>query len=201
MSAIRGLYQTNELVHSAGVGEANNNLFWTDPFSRYGAESMRKAYPVASKLRLLAEQAAVDLAASRHKARLHADTIPFLEFAARRLDYLGMKIQFANEVGQMYRAVQADPANANAANNRLRRIRGMDGVLPSLRDYINEVKAGYRQAWLAENRPYWLDNVLVRYDNEALYWVRQMQWFDAAAKEYDRTKKLPDPEKAGVFLP
>ena len=201
VSAIRRLYQTDEVMRAAGAGTVNDNMFWTDPFSRYGAEIMRKAYPAASKVRILAEQAAVDLAASRHKARLHADTIPFLELAARRLDYLGMKVQFTNEVGEIYRAMQADAADEVRTSNRLRRIRGMDGLLPSLRDYIHEVKANYREAWLAENRPYWLDNVLVRYDNEALYWVQKMQWFDAAAREYDSSGKLPVPESSGMFLP
>ncbi len=116
----------------------------------------------------MAEQALTDIAAAKAKPRRHAETIRFQQFAARRMDYLGMKIQFTKEIGDMYRAVQAEPSDTARAQNRLRRIRGMDGLLPSLCDYTNEVKALYREAWLSENRPYWLDNVLVRYDNEAL---------------------------------
>ena len=77
----------------------------------------------------------------------------------------------------------------------------MDGLLPSLGDYLQETKAGYRAAWLAENRPYWLDNVLARYDNEGLYWVRKIQQFDTAARDYERTRKLPAPETLGLYLP
>lgn len=201
VNAIRNLYQVHELVRSAGAGEANNALFWADPFSRYGAETVRKVYPVASKMRLLAEQASVDLAAGKGKARLHASTVPFLELAARRFDYLGMKIQFSKEIGDLYRAAQAERSNPDRVDQNLRRIRGMDGLLPSLRDYIHEVKALYREAWLAENRPYWLDNVLVRYDAEALEWVRKMRLFDAAAQEQDATKALPEAEKLGLVLP
>ncbi len=201
VSAIRALYETHELLKAAGAGEATNGLFWADPFSRYGAESMRIALPAASKLRLAAEQAALTLARERSKARHHADTIPFLEFAARRLDYLGMKIQFTNEVARIYREAAADPSNADSVQNQMRRIRGMDGLLPSLSDYLQEIKAGYRSAWLAENRPYWLDNVLVRYDHEGLSWVSRIQQFNAAAKDYQRTGKLPEPETMGMVLP
>ena len=200
-NAIRNLYQVHELLKAAGAGEANDNLFWVDPFSRHGAEEIRKAAPVASRLRILAEQAFVDLVTNEAKAKHHRHTIPFLEFAAKRMDYMGMKIQFATTVGEMYRAVLADPADSNKARQNLRRIRGMDGLLPSLRDYINEVKALYRDVWLSENRPYWLDNVLVRYENEALYWVQKMQLFDNAAEDYWATKSLPGPDKLGLFLP
>jgi hypothetical protein len=77
----------------------------------------------------------------------------------------------------------------------------MDGLLPSLRDYTHEVKAMYRDAWLAENRPYWLENVLVRYDAEALEWLRKMRLFDDAALRHDATGALPGAETMGLVLP
>jgi len=201
VKAIRGLAGANDLLKFPGVNGATDSLFWVDPFSRYGSEMMAKAYPVASNVRLLAEQAAVNLAAGKAKARQHADTVPFLEFAARRMDYLGMKIQFSMEVAGCYRAARANPANDDTVSRNLRRIRGMDGLIPSLRDYIHQVKRMYGEVWLMENRPYWLDNVLVRYDAEALYWVRQMQVFDGAAREQEASGTLPAAEKLGLYLP
>ncbi len=202
VNAIRGISEAHNLLRAAGVNPgANNSLFWADPFSRYGAETVRRAYPPAPRLRILAERAALDLAAAREKAHAHRDTLPFLEFAARRMDYLGMKVQFAKEVGDAYRAARTAPPQGDQVVHYLRRIRGMDGLLPSLRDYIHEVKAAYRDMWLRENRPYWLDNVLVRYDNEALSWVRAMQTFDTAGRELEATKTLPAPEKLGLYLP
>ena len=115
------------------------------------------------------------------------------------MDYLGMKIQFTREIAACYRAARADAANDDNVTHNLRRIRGMDGLLPSLRDYIHQIKRMYHDVWLLENRPYWLDNVLVRYDAEALYWVRQMQVFDGAAREAEATRTLPDAEKLGLF--
>jgi hexosaminidase len=200
--AIRSLAETHNLLKSVGAGEATDSLFWVDPFSRYGSETVRKAFPAASKLRLLAEQAAVDLSAGREKARHHRDTVAFLEFAAKRLDYLGMKIQFSKEMADCYRTAQADPATVGKIGRSLYPIYGAtNGMIADLRDYINEVKLMYRDTWLSENRPYWLENVLVRYEDEALYWVRKQKLFDGAAQEQRATKSLPAPEQLGLYLP
>lgn len=201
VQANRSLEEVHRLLTSAGLREADNGLFWVDPFSRRGADLMRKAYPVASKIRLLAEQVSADLMTKRDQARQHEGTLQFLRLAAKRIDYLGMKIQFSNEIGELLRAITASPADADLARSNFRRIRGMDGLLPSLRDYTNEVKADYRAAWLAENRPYYLDNILLSYDREALYWLGRMHFFAEMARTHSSTKPLPDLEKEGVFLP
>jgi len=201
VKAIRNLAESHDLLKSAGAGEANNSLFWRDPFTPGGAQAVRKAQPVASRLRILAEQAAIDVAANRDQAHSHRDTLRFLELAGKCIDYLGMKIQFSQQIGDIYRDALANPADGQKIHNGLRRIRGMDGLLPSLRDYITEVRAAYRDAWLAENRPYWLDNVLVRYDAEALGWVQKMALFDNAARQQEATRKLPTTENLGITLP
>jgi hexosaminidase len=199
--ANRNLEEAHRLLTSAGLREADNGLFWVDPFSRRGSDLMRKAYPVASKMRLLAEDALADLATSASKARRHEHTLQFLRLAAKRIDYLGMKIQFSNEIGEMFRAIKANPADTALAQNNFRRIRGMDGLLPSLRDYTTEVKAEYRAAWLAENRPYYLDNILLSYDREALYWLGRMHYFGEVARSYWSSRQLTNLETDGVFLP
>ena len=53
VKSIRALAETHDVLKTAGVNAgATDNLFWVDPFSRYGAEMMAKAYPAASKVRL-----------------------------------------------------------------------------------------------------------------------------------------------------
>ncbi len=39
-----------------------------------------------------------------------------------------------------------------------------NGHMQDLRDAYSATKGEFAQVWLSENRPYWLDNVLVRYD-------------------------------------
>lgn len=197
--SIRRLDSINNLLLSAGVGEAYNDLFWFDPFSRLGAERVRKVLPVSSELRRRAEEALVDLTAAAGNARLHRDTIPFLRLAARRLDCLGMKVQISKAIADAYRQALADKS-CTAGN--LSRISSGNGLTQDMRDYVHELKGMFREVWLSENRAYWLDNVLVRYDSEALFWVQKSRLFERLAEEYEVNKTdLPSPETLGLWLP
>jgi hexosaminidase len=186
VQSIRKLDQIHNLFRSAGVGDANDEMFWFDPFSETGAERVRKASGVAAQVRRLAEDAWVDLAAHSGEALVHRDTLPFLRFAAKRLDCVGMKLQYSREIANSYREHKT-----YAAGQRVQ----------DLRDYVNELKGAYRALWLSENRPYWIDNVLVRYDNEALYWVQKARLFSSAERRNRREGTVPSPESLGLVLP
>jgi hypothetical protein len=63
---------------------------------------------------------------------------------------------------------------------------------------LAELKSAYRQQWLAENRPYWLDSVLARYDNAMMLWLNKSRALDEATRSYDVTSILPSPEEFGL---
>ncbi len=186
VQAIRKLDQIHGLLDSTGVGDAGYELFWIDPFSQSGAVTVRKAVGVASEARRLAEDAWMDLAAHAGDAAAHQDTLPFLRLAARRLDYMGMKLQYSCEVADGYR----EQKNYGAGYR-----------VQDLTEYVNELKGAYRTLWLSENRPYWIDNVLLRYDHEALYWLQKRRIFAAAERRREREGTLASPESLGVVLP
>lgn len=186
VGAIRELDQIHQLLRSAGVGDGNDELTWFDPFSSFGAERVRKILPVAAQIRKLAEDAWVRVSEHSAEARLNPDTLPLIRFAAKRFDYVGMRVQYAQQMAEEYRNQQPRGAASRATD---------------LRDYTNELKEIYRTLWLAENRPCWIGNVLVRFDNEALYWVQKGRLFGAVAQEFRTTKSLPDPESLGLVLP
>ena len=54
----------------------------------------------------------------------------------------------------------------------LSEISGDNGRCQDLRDAYSAVKSEYGQVWLGENRPYWLNNVAVRYDLAIELWQR-----------------------------
>jgi hypothetical protein len=56
----------------------------------------------------------------------------------------------------------------------------------------------YERSWNEENRPYWLYNVLNRYDIAAQTWIRRIDQFNQARAQYNRTKKLPTMEQMGL---
>jgi hypothetical protein len=56
----------------------------------------------------------------------------------------------------------------------------------------------YEKSWLAQNKPYWLGNVLARYDIAAQLWIQRADKVGQARSAYGRTKKLPAPEEIGI---
>ena len=52
--------------------------------------------------------------------------------------------------------------------------------------------------WLAENRPYWLDSVLARYDQMILLWLGKSRAMDEALRNYQTNSTLPNPEEFGL---
>ena len=70
-----------------------------------------------------------------------------------------------------------------------------------MREAVLELKEMYRELWLAENRPYWLENVLARYDHEAQFWTRMALLFSDVSRDYRSRKALPAEEELGLVLP
>jgi len=71
--------------------------------------------------------------------------------------------------------------------------------MPSeMAEELSELKAEYRDQWLAENRPYWLDSVLSRYDYAIGVWLAKSKAIEEAMRTYDATSILPNPEEFGL---
>ena len=63
---------------------------------------------------------------------------------------------------------------------------------------LSILKEGYRRQWLAENRPYWLDSVLARYDQMISLWLAKSRQMDEMLRKYEATSTLPEPEEFGL---
>ena len=198
--AIQRLTRAHSILRSAGVGEANDQPFWTDPFSETGAKYAQKAESAAKDLRLEAERALEALYRNRTKARMNEDTIDGLIFAAMRLDLLGLKIQFAGEISRAYWEAYLNMANRTLVLRNLNQITGANGRLEDLRDATTALRERYASLWLKENRPYWLGNVLVRYDNMASSFQAKVQAVRAADAQYRELGYLPPPQQLGFYI-
>jgi hypothetical protein len=171
-----------------------------DPFTEPGARYISKALPVAHELRLSVERALASIYRNRAKARAHTDTLDPLVMAALRLDLLGMKIQFADETSRMYWDAYLHMADYRRVRSNLNEIAGMNARLPDLRDATTRVRDLYAAAWNRENRPYWLGNVLVRYDVMAQAWQRKITSIQQAQAQYYNEHTLPPPQELGFFI-
>src|SRR5437868_15518057 len=83
-----------------------------------------------------------------------------MKLGARRMDFIGMKFQFADEVVAMYD--RAADTTSKAPQRDLADITGVNGRLQDLRDALSLIRGEYEKAWLREHRPYWVRSVLAR---------------------------------------
>ncbi|HMD16281.1 MAG TPA: beta-N-acetylhexosaminidase [Terriglobales bacterium] len=197
---IENLDRAHTLLAGVKLDKASHELFWSDPFSASGADTAAKALPVTHDLRISAEHAAETLMLNRAKAHLHAETIDDMLLAAWHLDTLCLKIQFTSEISHYYSDAYQNQLDKTRAQADLDEIVDINGRLQSLRDAITEMRKRYAEGWAHENQPYWLDNVLVRYDNLASEVQAKIVVVQAAQRQYWTIKTLPAPEQLGFFL-
>jgi len=198
--AIQELSRSHSLLRTQGLGDASDSAFWDDPFAEQGAKSAEEALPAARDLRLAAERALASLYRNRRKARANEDTLDYLIFAALRLDLLGMKIQFANEMSKYYWDAYLNMSDRSRVRRALNEITSVNARLEDLRDATTRLRGMYSDLWLKENRPYWLGNVQIRYDNLASLFQSKIQSVRAAQQQYRQQQVLPTPEQMGFFI-
>ncbi|HEV2491012.1 MAG TPA: family 20 glycosylhydrolase [Candidatus Acidoferrales bacterium] len=199
MDALDKLAGTNTLLGGVKLGSANDSYFWEDIFSHSGASDAETAQPVAHEMRADAEQAWASLIEDRTKARLHGDSLDDLVFAARRLDALGMKFEYTEEIDGLYWDAFLNMSDRSRVERDLERISSTNGRLQDLREAVTELRAAYEERWRAENREFWLGNVLVRYDLLAQAMQSKIQAIDAIEGDFSRGAALPAPESEGFY--
>jgi hexosaminidase len=190
------LSAAHALLSSAKIGDASDYLFWLDPWTDEGRGVAERIRPYTHDLRILAESTLVLLAQAEPKITRERDAIEAMKLGARKMDFIGMKFQFADDVVAMYGRA-ADTANKSPGRN-LADITGVNGRLQDLRDGYSLIRDEYEKAWLRENRPYWLHNVLARYDLATQLWIGRADRINLARQEWYRTHKLPPPESLGI---
>jgi hexosaminidase len=198
---IQDLDRTHQLMGQARLGGALNEHFWVDPFTETGSHFTGRALPVMHDLRLAAEHALESLLRNGDKARLHADTLNYMTVAAMRLDLLGMKVQFADEINSYYRDAYSNQQDRTRVRRDMVEITSTNARLEDLRDATTRVRGYYSDLWLKENRPYWLGNVQVRYDSMAAMYQEKIQAVRRALVQFRETGKLPPPEQLGFYTP
>ena len=80
-----------------------------DPFSPEGERVAEKLRPVESELRLDAERAITLLAQARAAGKLeNQEALDALELGARRIDFVGLKFQAADDCVSLYEQAPGD---------------------------------------------------------------------------------------------
>lgn len=181
-----------------GIGGPTDELFWRDPFTAQFQNQARNSFDRIKQMRLKIEDAAESLARNEGRARRNVTAIAAMRFAAQRLDHLGRRMEVMQGFSDQYWDAYLNLGD-RAKARKLRRYTG--AIYNNLREMAEELsilKEGYRAQWLAENRPYWLDSVLARYDQMISVWLTKSRAMDEVLRKYEATSTLPSPDEFGL---
>ena len=197
------LIAANAVLAEAHTDVSSNHLFWVDPWSTQGQALAAKMRPLNGKLREHAEKAVVLIAEARtaNPSLKEKSALDAMDLGARRLDLIGLKFQSSDDIQKFYATVyprQHDMDHSSVLRNMLDEISSNNGRCQDLRDAYSALKDEYREVWLSENRPYWLGNVLVRYDLEIQRWQQRGTSFAPYIDGFEDNKGLPPAEFFGM---
>jgi len=224
------------LAHSvlrdqAKEGDGTNSIFWLDPLSADGLRIGAQVRPYVHELRLHAERALTLIAQARaaapgaapvsanSAAYNPAETYPSapttlretaaidaLELGARRMDFIGLKFQLADEIAEGYQRAYA-MQNTKDRKQRMdvgRELSDINGVNGRIRDYIDTyslLRDLFEQAWHRSNRTYALRPVLEHYDYTIGVWEARSEKLRSAQRQWSDTHTLPAAAELGLPLP
>jgi hypothetical protein len=199
-SALDNLDRGHQALAKINVDTETDDLFWADPFTPGGAALMQKIVPASRDMRLGAEQALESLYRNHDKAHANQSTLSDMMLGAWRWDALGMKAEFTQEINHFYWDAFQNQTDAERVGNDLEEITAINARLEDLRDATTRLSQMYREAWLREYSPFWLDNVLVRYDALAREFQAKIVSVRQARRQYEATKTLTPPQELGFYL-
>jgi len=181
------------------AGDGSSYLFFVDPYSEEGVVDLLRLRPVLSRVRVHAESALVLIAQAREQRHLRElPALDAMELGARRLDWIAAKFQFADEVARAYARADSAGRAGTATWQELAELSGINGRLQDLRDGYVLTRELFERSWRYENRPYWLQNDLARYDAEIITWVQRINAVDRARRRFSRERVMPTAEELGI---
>ena len=192
--ATRSLGGVNAMLTAGTTDE----LFWRDPFTTQFQNQARNLKDKIIAMRKQVEDAQESVIKNEKRARRNQSTLDAMKFAAQRFDHLGRRYEVMQKFSDQYWDAYLNLGDRVKA----RKLRYYTGAIyNNLREMAEElsiVKEGYRRHWLAENRPYWLDSVLARYDQMISIWLAKSRQMDEALRRYEASSTLPNPEEFGL---
>jgi hypothetical protein len=180
---VKSLSGIHDLLRQTIHSDGGDGLTWHDVLTPDGQSLYLQMEPAARQIRLTAEDVVADLLTNSHLARRNADLLDYTEFAARRFDFLGQKSIYAKYIVDLYSQAQANTSDRAAVSHNLRRINGLIG---DMRPETVLLRDMYQKLWLGENRPYYLGNILARYDEELRRWEAASDRISGIRRVYDQ---------------
>lgn len=192
--AIRALGSVNALL---GI-ESSNQLFWQEPFTTAFQERARALRDKARQMRLMAEEVEETILRERGRARRNMQALDAMLLAARRFDHMGRRMQLVEQLSRHYWDAYLNLGDPSRVRSLARYTGAIYNDLREMAEELSELKRAYRDQWLRENRNYWLESVLARYDAMIAKWLNKSRELEEALRNYERRSVLPAPEDFGL---
>ncbi len=190
--------------------DANDFLFWIDPYTPEGQRITAKLRPMLHDLRMHAERALILVREARAANTLREqDALDVMELGARRMDMIGFKFQVADEVAADYaRAyalqgskVRTDRAELIRSLSDIAHPNSVQGKYEDLRNNYSMLRDLYEEAWLKSYRPYYLHTMSERYTIEVDKWITRGDRVRATRRAWNDSGTLPPASELGIPLP
>jgi len=179
---VKSLSEIHNLLRQAVHSDGADSLTWHDALTPEGQRLYLRMEPAAHQIRLTAEEVVADVLTNSYLARRNGDLLDYAEFAARRFDFLGQKAIYAKYITDLYSQAQIHSTESAVVHPTLSRI---DGLMEDMGHQTTVLRDMYQRLWLSENMPYFLGNILARYDEELGRW-------EDASNRIHRTRGIYD---------
>jgi len=184
---VQSLSEIHKNLQKAVNSDGMDSLTWHDALAPDGQRLYVRMEPAAHQVRLTAEGVIADLLPNSHLARRNADLLDYTEFAARRFDFLGQKAIYAKSIADFYSQAQTHATEPATVHSNLSRA---SGLMQDMSHQTTLLRDLYQKLWLGENRPYYLGNILERYDEELRRWEATSDQIHRNRMTYDQ-RTLP----------
>ena len=132
-----------------------------------------------------------------------------MEFGARRIDFLGLKFQLADEMASGYAQAYTESSTPMQSLRRihpgpaalLSDINGVNGRLQDLIYGYSQLRDLYQKQWMSTYRPGGLRPVLARYDFAIASWITRVDAIRSAQRQWSGARTLPTPSSLGIPAP
>jgi hexosaminidase len=195
---VRAIRSLGSATTGLGLNMTSDDLFWRDPFTTGFQNQVRANVEKIRLMRMSVEDAQESLGRNQARARRNQSMIPPLIFAAQRFDHLGRRMEVVLKFSDQYWDAYLNLGDRTKARKLRYYYSPIYNNLREMAEELAILKEGYKQQWLAENRPYWLDSVLARYDQAIALWLTKSRETQEALRRYDATSTLPSPEEFGL---
>ena len=194
VKAIHTLGSVNTLLDI----RTSDEVFWRNPFTSAFQNDARANAEKFRKMRLQVENTLESLLRNRERARRNQTMIAGLILAAQRFDHLGRRAQTVEKLSREYWDAYLNLGDRVRVRRLRRYASPIYNQLREMAEELSVLRASYREQWLAENRAYWLDSVLARYDQAIAEWLEKSRELSEVLRNYETTSTLPEPQAFGL---